>query len=234
MLRPEGESLWRRVAELVPFAAGQDLLEVGCGSGEALCVWAGEFGVDGTGAEVDPEQVAAAEERAREESLQDRIRFQVAGPEDLPFRDGSFDVAVGGITLGDLADPRGALAELVRVTRVNGTVVLLQWAWAARVSAAKQEVFQRLLETPARSPQEWQRLLAAEGVGDLHCDTIWEVDVPLPSAGLRDRLGGARNARGVRGLRGLARSVRSEREARRLIGRGHLLGVAMIKGTKWP
>lgn len=234
MLRPQGERLWRRVAEIVGLQAGQELLEVGSASGEALRVWTAEFGVDGTGAETDGRWVRDAEGEAREDLLGDRLRYQLAPPDDLPFRDASFDVAVGGFALGELANPAPAVGELVRVARSGGTVVLLQWTWAARVSAAKREVLERLLGTAVRPAAEWQGLLHDAGVVISATESLWDIEVPLPEAGLLDRIGVVRNARGAHTLRGLARAVHTDREARLLLRRGNLLGILLIQGTKWP
>ena len=46
----------------------------------------------------------------------------------LPFRDGSFDVAVAAFSLNHLADPATGLRELARVTRAGGAVVASSYA----------------------------------------------------------------------------------------------------------
>jgi demethylmenaquinone methyltransferase/2-methoxy-6-polyprenyl-1,4-benzoquinol methylase len=44
----------------------------------------------------------------------------------MPFGDGTFDAAVSGFALRDVADQRGMVAEMARVTRTGGRVVILE------------------------------------------------------------------------------------------------------------
>ncbi|CAN5872191.1 hypothetical protein BH20GEM3_BH20GEM3_08960 [soil metagenome] len=234
MLRPEGEPLWRTVAELGDCAAGRDVLEVGTGSGEALCFWAAEYGIDGTGVDTDPRSVQQAEEHARERSLGEQLQFQVAPLDDLPFRDGSFDAAVGAAAIGQLASPLAGITELVRVVRVGGTVILLQWAWAPDISPPKRALVRHTLGPSARSLEEWKRHLAAQGVRELTLHTVRDVRVDVPREALRARLGALPHTRKLRAWGRFAGMIRREREARRLLAGGKVLGVTLITGTRWP
>jgi ubiquinone/menaquinone biosynthesis C-methylase UbiE len=234
MLRPEGEPLWRAVADVGGFTADLDVLEVGSGTGDSLCFWAKEYAIDGTGVDADPRSVEAAEERARELSLSEHVQFQNASPGDLPFRDGSFDAAVGGAAIEGGAEWRTALAELVRVVRNGGAVLFLHWAWAPDVAPAQRALVRRTFGVRARSSEEWQRLLAAEGVGNFSVHPISEVSVALPHDVLRTRLHALPRTRKLRAWGRFAGMIRREREARRLLASGNVLGVTLIKGTKWP
>lgn len=234
MLRPEGEPLWRTVAGVGGFAAGRDVLEAGAGPGNALCFWAVECAIDGIGVDADPLLVARAEERARELSLAEHVQFQVAPPDDLPFRDGSFDAAVGTVAIGQLADPRAGVTELVRVVRGGGVVILLQWVWAPNLSPVQRALVRHALGVRARSPEEWQRHLAAEGVGDLGVHTVWDVAVAVPQGALQARVRALPQKRKLRAWGRFAGMMRRERAARRLLARGNVLGITVIKGTKWP
>jgi SAM-dependent methyltransferase len=234
MLRPEGEPLWRRVAEVGEFAAGRDVLEVGTGSGEALCFWAAQYAIAGTGVDADPRRVQQAEEHARERSLGEQVQFQQAQLDDLPFRDGSFDAAVGAVAIGQLPNPLAAISELVRVVRAGGAVILLQWAWAPDISPAKRALVRHALGARARSPEEWQRHLTAEGVRGLTVHTVQDVAVDVPREALRARLGALPQTRRLRAWGRFAGMIRREREARRLLAGGNVLSVTLIKGTRWP
>lgn len=97
-----------------PFAAGRDLLEVGCGTGlllerfAAMCRTA-------RGVDLSPGML----ERARERGL-DVLEGSATA---LPFPDASFDVAVSFKVLAHVPDIRTALAEMTRVVRPGGHVI---------------------------------------------------------------------------------------------------------------
>lgn len=234
MLRPEGEVLWRKVAEVGEFSAGCDVLEVGTRSGDALCFWAAEHGVDGTGVDSDTRRIRLAEEHARELGLTERVQFQVGSLDDLPFRDGSFDAVVGQVAIGQVAGAGAEIAELVRVARRGGAVILLEWTWAPELPPAQRALVRHTFGVRVRSSEEWQRHLAAEGVGDVAVHHVWDIEVAVPGDSLRARLGALPATRKLRAWGRFAGMVRRQREARRLLARGNVLGVTVIKGTKWP
>jgi SAM-dependent methyltransferase len=99
-------------------------LDVGCGNGaftEALIA-------DGAPAEVmgiDPSegQLAYARTRPGAKSAQ----FRVAGAQDLPFADNSFDVAVMALVIAFVPDPLKAVSEMARVVRPGGCVATYMW-----------------------------------------------------------------------------------------------------------
>lgn len=96
-------------------APGARVLDVGCGGGylsEALA----QRGAVVTG--VDPSQGALAAARAHRGDLQ--ISYVLAGGEDLPFDDGSFDGAVCTDVLVHADDPAAVLRQVGRVLRPGG------------------------------------------------------------------------------------------------------------------
>ena len=232
MLLPRGEPLWRRIARSARFAAGQEVLEVGSSSGEALCFWAATYGVQGTGVDQDPDRVSDAEERARGLELNDRAQFQAAAPDDLPFRDSIFDVTIGGISLQPAPAVAGALAELVRVTRPGGKILLVQWAWAPRAAAADRELLSKILDVHPRAPAEWQEELGNAGVSHPVIEHIDQVEVPPPDATLRTHFDVLRREHAFHGWRSVLDALRRERQAGRLLVNGNALHLSIIKGTK--
>jgi SAM-dependent methyltransferase len=61
-----------RVIRLRP---GMTLLDLASGSGEMLCTWARDHGIAGTGVDISTHFVKAAEDRAAELGVSDRVRF---------------------------------------------------------------------------------------------------------------------------------------------------------------
>jgi 2-polyprenyl-3-methyl-5-hydroxy-6-metoxy-1,4-benzoquinol methylase len=97
---------------------GLKVLEIGCGRG-AFARYLAEQGADVWAADFSP--VAVAE---TEKLLAARGRALVADVQALPFPDESFDLVVSLETLEHVPDPKKGLAELVRVTRRGGRLIV--------------------------------------------------------------------------------------------------------------
>jgi ubiquinone/menaquinone biosynthesis C-methylase UbiE len=102
------------------YAAGKDVLEVACGAGlglgwlakQARCVEAGD---------IDEENCRIARETYRGEA---NIRVERMNASDLPFGDGSFDVALLFEALYYLPDVPRFLGEAARVLRPGGRLLI--------------------------------------------------------------------------------------------------------------
>jgi ubiquinone/menaquinone biosynthesis C-methylase UbiE len=108
----------------VPFRelAGKDVLEVGCGSGIAVQLFA-EAGASTTAVDLTPWAVATT--RARMEAFGLEADVREADAEALPFEDASFDLVFSWGVIHHTTDMDAALGQLVRVLRPGGTLVLM-------------------------------------------------------------------------------------------------------------
>jgi ubiquinone/menaquinone biosynthesis C-methylase UbiE len=102
--------------------AGQDVLEVGCGSGIAVQLFA-EAGAHVTAVDLTPWAVETT--RARLDAFGLEGEVLEADGENLPFADASFDVVFSWGVIHHTTDMARALAELVRVCRPGGRLVLM-------------------------------------------------------------------------------------------------------------
>jgi SAM-dependent methyltransferase len=111
-----------KLADFTWVAAGQRVLDVGCGPGALTAELVRRLGPAAVSA-VDPSEpfVAAARER------HPGVSVQRAAAEDLPFEDKVFDAALAQLVVHFMADPVAGLRELARVTREDGVVAACVW-----------------------------------------------------------------------------------------------------------
>ena len=110
-----------RLAALLDPRPGQRLLDVGCGLGGATRALARLVGPTGRAVGVDNSATMIAAARARDARA---ATYGVADAHDLPFAAATFDGVCSLSTFEILGEPRRALAELARVARPGGRVVV--------------------------------------------------------------------------------------------------------------
>jgi SAM-dependent methyltransferase len=113
-----------RLCEAVDLHAGERVLDVAAGNGNATLAAARHFThVTST------DYVGALLERGRERATAERldVTFQQADAEDLPFADGSFDVAMSTFGIMFTPNQEQSAAEIARVVRRGGRIGLACW-----------------------------------------------------------------------------------------------------------
>jgi SAM-dependent methyltransferase len=103
---------------------GIKMLDVACGAGQ-IAIPAARAGANVTGIDLADNLVAQARKRAEGEGL--AIRFDQGDAEDLPYETGAFDLVVSLIGAMFAPRPERVAAELVRVCRPGGRIVMANW-----------------------------------------------------------------------------------------------------------
>jgi SAM-dependent methyltransferase len=126
---------------------GAAVLDVGCGPATDTLPLAGRVAPGGRvmGVDHDPEMIAEAERRAAAAGHGGEVEHRIADACALPFPDGAFDAARSERLFLHLAEPERALAEMVRVVRPGGRVVVLDTDWGTRsVDAPEPDLERRM------------------------------------------------------------------------------------------
>lgn len=125
---------WRvRAADIAKVGPGDRVLDVAAGTGDLTIELSKRVGANGevVGVDISEGMLALAREKAP------GIRFEHGSALDLRYADGEFDAATTGFAARNFSDlPRG-LAEMRRVVRPGGRVVVLDFT------------------TPTRPPMSW-------------------------------------------------------------------------------
>lgn len=107
--------------EWVASQASGEVLEVAIGTGRNLPFY--PHGVQVTGIDFSPAMLEIARRRAAD--LGREVTLRLADAEALPYADGSFDTVVCTLGLCGVPDDRAAIAEMYRVLRPGGLLLLL-------------------------------------------------------------------------------------------------------------
>lgn len=121
---------WRaaavRAADLRP---GDRALDVCTGTGDLAFALARAVGERGAVAATDfsAPMLHLGERKARQRAPRPPVRFSLADTQALPFADDAFDAVTVAFGIRNVADIRRGIAEMARVARPGGRVVLLEF-----------------------------------------------------------------------------------------------------------
>ena len=137
---------WRRLAAAAAdVSLGSRALDVCTGTGDLAFELALRVGPPGAVTGVDFSEQMLAHARVKAVERGSRVTFQQADALELPFADDAFDAATVAFGARNLADLDRGLAEMTRVVRPGGTVVVLEITTPRRLRALHGVWFDRLV-----------------------------------------------------------------------------------------
>ena len=121
-IHAEAGAMARTVAACAP-AVELDVLDVACGPGILACALA-EHVRNATGIDITPAMIDQARARQARTGLAN-LDWHIGDATALPFEDGRFDRVTTRYSFHHMPNPAAALAEMKRVCRVDGRVVVI-------------------------------------------------------------------------------------------------------------
>jgi SAM-dependent methyltransferase len=141
------------LCEAVDLRAGERVLDVACGNGNAALAAARRF-CQVTGIDYVPALLERARQRAQAEGLE--ATFQEADAEDLPFADNSFDAVLSTCGAMFAPDQERTAGELLRVCRPGGRIGMVNWTPDSYVGELFRAIGRHLPPPPGvRPPVQW-------------------------------------------------------------------------------
>lgn len=122
---------WRtKAVRLLKYRDGSHILDVATGTGDVALEIARSTpdSVRITGADFSREMVELGEAKVAASPYAGRIDFRIAPCEDLPFPDNTFDSITIAFGIRNVVDRRLGLAEMWRVLRPGGRLIVLEFS----------------------------------------------------------------------------------------------------------
>ncbi|MCE1225523.1 MAG: methyltransferase domain-containing protein [Geobacteraceae bacterium] len=152
--------------ELTRPTAEDTVLDLACGPGLLACAFARQAG-QVTGMDLTPAMLEQAAKRQQEQGLTNLV-WQLGDVQALPYADDSFSLVITRYSFHHLLDPQQTLAEMIRVCKPGGQVLVADVALPAEKAAAYDylELLRDPSHTHALTTAEFSALFLNSGLHD--------------------------------------------------------------------
>jgi arsenite methyltransferase len=124
IFHPGGLNLTKRAAEIAQADAGEQVLDIACGTGAGCCLLAEAYGCTAVGIDISEKKISSAKARTRIAGLEGQANFTVSDAEALPFLESSFDLVISECSFSILPNKQQAALEISRVLKPRGRAVI--------------------------------------------------------------------------------------------------------------
>lgn len=162
-IHSNGKTL-EQLRDACALSGSERVLDVACGPGIVSCFLAASAR-EVVGVDMVPAMLELAAARQREQN-RTNLSWQPGKATELPFADASFDVVVARYSFHHYDDPMAAFAEMKRVCRPGGRIVIMDVAPRSECREAYDEIerWRDPSHTSARTEEEFHHMGAALGL----------------------------------------------------------------------
>ena len=163
-----GRKATRELMESCKIDKSSYVLDIGSGVGITACLIAKEYGCRVTGIDLSDIMVKRARERAERKGVEDKVEFQTADAENLPFADNIFDAVVSESVNAFMNDKQKAVNEYKRVLKPGGYAGFNEVTWV-ETAPEDLESYLHLALGGGKflTPGGWKSLLEDAGFSDI-------------------------------------------------------------------
>lgn len=172
----------------IAITPGTRMLDVACGAGQ-IAIPAARAGVKVTGIDIASNLIQQAQAYAKAEGLS--VQFDEGDAEMLPYPDASFDVVVSLIGAMFAPRPERVAAELIRVCRSGGRIIMANWTPQGHVGQMFKIIGKHVPPPPLMVPpmkwgdEETVRERLRDGTADLKITKrLYPMQYPFGPAGV--------------------------------------------------
>lgn len=115
------------------------ILEVGCAFGDGSTHMVKEYNCQAEGIDIYEKIIKAAEEKHKELINEGKLRFSTANAEDLPYKDGTFDLIFSEAAFSPIINKENAASEYYRVLKKGGFLLINDFATKIPVTSENRE-----------------------------------------------------------------------------------------------
>ena len=166
-----GVDATKKIAEMCHIIESTNVLYVGCGAGASALYLVEHYGCRLTGVDLLESMVESSRALAEKKGLSDRVKFQVADAQELPFSDDQFDVLLCESVNTFVPDLDKAAREYLRVVKPDGYIGLSEAIWVKPPPPSAVETMLNLTGEHIRTSDVWEAMLRDAGVTDLQSQT---------------------------------------------------------------
>lgn len=156
------------------------VLDVACGPGMVACAFA-RHAKQVSGIDITPAMIEQAQKRQQKQGLAN-LDWTVRKAVPLPYVDDTFSLVITRYSFHHMLSPKKTLAEMIRVCRPHGRVLVADVALAPEKSAAydRLEIMRDPSHTHALTGDEFSELFRNSGLTDCR-QSAYGVDIELES-----------------------------------------------------
>jgi demethylmenaquinone methyltransferase/2-methoxy-6-polyprenyl-1,4-benzoquinol methylase len=124
------DRLWRKktIRIISEYKKCPDILDVATGTADLAIAALKIHPKSVKGIDISEKMLETGKKKLLEKGLSDKVELLKADSENIPFADGSFDVAMAAFGVRNFADPLKGLSEMRRVLKNNGLVMVLEFS----------------------------------------------------------------------------------------------------------
>jgi ubiquinone/menaquinone biosynthesis C-methylase UbiE len=184
-----------KLLHLTQVGPADTVLDIACGSGIVACAFAAHA-KHVTGIDITPGMIDEARKLQQQKGLQN-MSWQTGEVESLPYNDGSFSIVVSRFGFHHFQDPATVLAEMTRVCKTGGRILVVDVALPAiKVDAYnKMEKLRDPSHVAALTQSRFMELFKQAGLQQIQYDSYRmpieleeQLKASFPNKGDKERL----------------------------------------------